>query len=88
MSPCCQKDCVAIHFTWYKDWPAVRDLLPRIEEQLAPYLARPHWGKLFTMQPEQLQYLYPKWADFLQLLQTFDPQGKFRNAFLDTYFFG
>src|SRR5438045_7388600 len=49
MSPCYRQACVAIHFTWKKDWEAVRHLLPLIEEQLAPLDARPHWGKLFTM---------------------------------------
>src|SRR5687768_3173312 len=43
MSPCYQQLCVAIHFTWVKDWQAVRQLLPLIEEQLAPFQARPHW---------------------------------------------
>jgi len=30
MSPCYQQDCVAIHFTWKRDWPAVQQLLPLI----------------------------------------------------------
>jgi len=85
MSPCYQQACVAIHFTWRKDWPAVSKLLPRIEEQLAPFDARPHWGKLFTMSPARLQSLYEKLPDFQQLLRSYDPQGKFHNAFLDTY---
>ena len=88
MSPCYQQDCVSIHFTWKKNWPAVRQLLPVIEEQLAPFKARPHWGKLFTISPAQLQSLYEKLPDFQQLLRTHDPEGKFRNAFLDTYIFG
>jgi xylitol oxidase len=85
MSPCYQQACVAIHFTWQKDWPAVRKLLPLIEEELAPLHARPHWGKLFTMPPARLQSLYERLPDFQQLLRHYDPQGKFRNAFLDTY---
>ncbi len=88
MSPCYQQACVSIHFTWKKNWPAVRQLLPVIEEQLAPLRARPHWGKLFTMPPTRLQSLYEKLPDFQQLLRDHDPQGKFRNAFLDTYIFG
>jgi xylitol oxidase len=88
MSPCYQQACVAIHFTWQKNWPAVQKLLPLIEEQLAPFKARPHWGKLFTMPAAQLQSLYQKLPDFQDLLHTYDPQGKFRNAFLDTYIFG
>jgi alditol oxidase len=85
MSPCYKQACVAIHFTWIKDWGAVKEVLPWIEEQLAPFEARPHWGKLFTMSPVRLQSLYPKLPDFLQLQRRYDPRGKFRNAFLDTY---
>ena len=88
MSPCYKQACVAIHFTWNKDWPAVSKLLPLIEERLAPFDARPHWGKLFTMPPARLDSLYEKLPEFRQLLRSYDPQGKFRNAFLDTYIFG
>ncbi|HEX8598864.1 MAG TPA: D-arabinono-1,4-lactone oxidase [Chloroflexia bacterium] len=88
MSPCYQQACVGIHFTWKKDWDAVRQLLPVIEEQLAPLEARPHWGKLFTMPPQRVRLLYPKLPDFQRLLRSYDPQGKFRNAFLDRYIFG
>jgi len=88
MSTCYQQASVAIHFTWKKDWPAVSQLLPLIEEQLAPFGARPHWGKLFTLPPKRLQSLYAKLPDFQALLRSYDPQGKFRNPFLDTYIFG
>ena len=88
MSPCYQQSCVTLHFTWKMNWPAVKKVLPMIEEQLAPFHARPHWGKLFTMSPTLLQSLYTKLPEFQQLLQHYDPQGKFRNAFLDTYIFG
>jgi xylitol oxidase len=88
MSPCYQQACVALHFTWKKDWPAVRQLLPVIEDQLAPLQARPHWGKLFALPPARLQSLYPMLPDFRQLLHHYDPQGKFRNPFLDTYILG
>lgn len=88
MSPCYRQPSVAIHFTWEKNWPAVRKLLPLIEEQLAPHRARPHWGKLFTMPPARLRSLYEKLPDFRQLLRHYDPEGKFRNAFLDTYIVG
>jgi xylitol oxidase len=88
MSPCYNQACVGLHFTWIKNWPAVSKLLPMIEEQLAPFGARPHWGKLFTMSPQRVQSLFEKLPDFRQLLGRYDPQGKFRNAFLDTYIFG
>jgi xylitol oxidase len=88
MSPCYKRDAVAIHFTWKQDWERVRSVLPRIEEALAPFQARPHWAKLFTMSYEQLQLLYEKWPDFQRLLQHYDLQGKFRNEFLDRFIFG
>ena len=88
MSPCYQQDCVAIHFTWKQDWEGVRNVLPMIEEHLAQFEARPHWGKLFTMSHDRLQALYEKLPDFQSLLQKYDPQSKFRNGFLDRCIFG
>jgi len=85
MSPCYGQACVALHFTWKKDWDAVKQVLPLIEDGLAQFDARPHWGKLFTMSPEHLRSLYTKLPEFRGLLQRYDPQGKFHNAFLDKY---
>ena len=87
MSPCYKQPCLAIHFTWQQDWEAVQQVLPLIEKQLAPFNARPHWGKVFTMAPERIKLLYKKLPEFRQLLQTYDPGGKFRNAFVDRYIF-
>ena len=87
MSPCYQQPCVTIHFTWKQDWPAVSQLLPVIEKELSPFQARPHWGKLFTMPPEQLHASYKKLPDFIALAKKFDPEGKFRNDFLNTNIF-
>ncbi|SEB86307.1 FAD-binding protein [Paenibacillus sp. GP183] len=85
MSPCYKQESVAIHFTWKANWGAVQQVLPIIEEQLAPFHARPHWGKLFAMSPARLQSLYVKLSDFRQLILHYDPQGKFQNDFLNKY---
>jgi xylitol oxidase len=87
MSPCYKKDCVALHTTWKQDWETVKKLLPRIEEQLAPYSPRPHWAKLFTIAPSVLQSRIEKLNDFRQLVKQYDPGGKFRNDFLDSNLF-
>jgi xylitol oxidase len=87
LSPCYEQACVTIHFTWKQDWPAVRSLLPVIEKELAPFKARPHWGKLFTTPPGELKSVYTKLPDFIQLCKKYDPQGKFRNEFLSTNIF-
>jgi alditol oxidase len=88
MSPCYKQPCVTIHFTWKQDWPAVSKVLPVIERELTPFHVRPHWGKLFTMSREQLQGNYEKLPEFVALCKQFDPQGKFRNDFLNRNIFG
>jgi xylitol oxidase len=88
LSPCYRRASLAIHFTWKPDWESVRKLLPIIEEELSPYGVRPHWGKLFTIAPAQLQSRYERMARFKDLLEEHDPRGKFRNAFLSRTLYG
>jgi alditol oxidase len=88
MSPCYKQSSVTIHFTWKPDWPAVSKLLPLIEKELAPFHPRPHWGKLFTLPPAQLDSAYEKLPEFIAVARKFDPDGKFRNDFLDRNLFG
>jgi xylitol oxidase len=88
MSMAYKQDSVAIHFTWKQDWPAVSNLLPEIERELAPFHPRPHWGKLFTLTPSQLRSRYERLPDFVALARKLDPQGKFRNKFLERNIFG
>jgi len=73
-------DATAIHFTWKNEPDAVLPLLPVIEEALAPFDARPHWGKLFASVRREL---YPRLDDFVALAHELDPAGKFRNAYLE-----
>lgn len=82
MSPAYARDCIGIHFSWYNRWDEVSRFLPLLEARLAPFQARPHWGKLFTTSAEQLRNLYPRLPDFQTLLNTCDPQQKFGNSFL------
>ncbi len=87
MSPACGQDSIAIHFTWKPDMAAVSRLMARIERALAPYNARPHWGKLFTVTPATLRSIYPRLPEFVALAKRYDSQGKFRNAFLNEHIF-
>ena len=77
-----KRPSMAIHFTWKPEWPAVKEILPSIEAKLAPFEARPHWAKLFTMPPDVLQSRHPRMDDFKKLLNQYDPKGKFQNEFL------
>ncbi|MEU0481488.1 FAD-binding protein [Streptosporangium sp. NPDC006013] len=87
LSPSYRQDVVAVHFTWKKDWPAVRRVLTVIEDLLEPFEARPHWGKLFLMGPERLASRYDRLPDFRRLAADLDPTGKFRNPFVNDHLF-
>ena len=82
MSTCYEQQSLAIHFTWKPDQEGVANLLPEIEKRLAPFEARPHWGKLFFMGSKTLESRYDRLADFRRLVSRYDPEGKFGNAFL------
>jgi xylitol oxidase len=84
MSMAYERPSLAIHFTWKPEWPEVKQVLPQIEAALEPFEPRPHWGKLFTLAPEKLRSRYPRLNDFKELARRFDPQGKFRNEFVQT----
>ena len=83
LSPCYGRETAGIHFTWRKDPAALAALLPAIEDRLAPFGPRPHWGKMFTLPPAQIRASYPKMAAFGELMASYDPDGKFRNSFVD-----
>lgn len=88
MSPCYKRPSMTIHFTWKPEWAAVKKILPRIEEKLAPFNAKPHWAKLFTTSPSRLKSLYGKMPEYQALLRDYDPHGKFRNEFLNSTIYG
>lgn len=80
-------DSVGFHFSMARDWGGVSKALKVIEAALAPFEPRPHWGKLFVMPAAQVKAGHPRLDDFRVLAQKHDPQGKFRNAFLDEFVF-
>ncbi|MFJ7899773.1 FAD-binding protein [Streptomyces sp. NPDC096198] len=82
LSPAYGRDSVALHFTWTDDTAAVLPVVRRVEEALGALEARPHWGKVFTMDPGTLRDRYPRLGDFAALAAGLDPAGKFRNAFV------
>ncbi|MEV0631976.1 FAD-binding protein [Nonomuraea wenchangensis] len=74
LSPFHGRDSVGVHFTWIKDPEGVRPVLELVEETLAPFEPRPHWGKLFTRWPSCPER-------FRSLAARLDPEGKFANDF-------
>lgn len=83
MSTASGRDSVAFHFTWHQDWEALQAVLPVLEARLAPFEPRPHWGKNFLMTAEELRSRYPGHTQFQELVLAYDPEGKFRNDFIN-----
>lgn len=85
LSPCTGRDTIALHFTWVDDDALVQPAVAAIEQALAPFDARPHWGKVFAMAPDTVRGRYPRLAEFAALAARHDPDRRFGNEFLSTF---
>ncbi|MGN9785570.1 FAD-binding protein [Nonomuraea sp. ZG12] len=74
LSPSYGRDSVAVHFTWVKDTEAVIPVVKLVEDVLAPFGPRPHWGKVFTRRPACPER-------FRELVRRHDPEGRFAGDF-------
>jgi xylitol oxidase len=83
MSPEYGRDTVAFHFTWALEPEAVDPVVADLEAALAPFHARPHWGKLFHADATAIAGLYERLPDFAALAERLDPRGAFRNPWLE-----
>lgn len=70
---------IAVHQHYRQDH---RELFGRIEPVFRAAGGRPHWGKLHTMDADDLAGRYPRWHDMLALRDTLDPDRVFGNAYL------
>jgi alditol oxidase len=70
----------AFHFTWKRDQAGVEAASALLEAALAPFGARPHWGKVFT-DVARVPALYPRFEEFAALVRKHDPRGVFRNDY-------
>src|SRR3712207_6493512 len=82
------QDTVGIHFTWKPERDAVEGMLVQLESVLAPFEARPHWGKLFNADAVAIAPLYERMPDFIRLVERLDPRGAFRNSWLEARVLG
>jgi xylitol oxidase len=87
LSPCHDRDTIAFHFTWVDDDELVHRAVTAIERALAPFGARPHWAKVFGMDPADVAAHYPKLAMVRELAALHDPDRRFGNAFLDRFLY-
>ena len=78
-----ERETVALHFTWRKLPEQVDAVLPALEAALAPYDARPHWGKVSHVPASEMARLYPRLADARSLFERLDPDGRFSSPRLE-----
>ncbi|EJD42228.1 L-gulonolactone/D-arabinono-1,4-lactone oxidase [Auricularia subglabra TFB-10046 SS5] len=52
------------------------------------YQGRPHWAKEHTLGPAEFDSLYPKFGEFKDILERFDPQGMWRSPYIARHIFG
>ncbi|MDO3698283.1 FAD-binding protein [Curtobacterium flaccumfaciens] len=81
LSPTQGEDVLCIAFTWKKHPTEVAALLPDLESRLAAFNGRPHWGKMSSLDHAAIAALYPRLADFRDLVARADPERTFASAF-------
>jgi xylitol oxidase len=77
------RETLAIHFTWRNAPDEVDAAVREVEAALAPFAARPHWGKVSHVPAAQLAELYPRLGDARDLFERLDPGGRFANHRLE-----
>ncbi len=87
LSPAYGHDSVAAHFTWHNSDAAVLHACAQVEQALDRFEPRPHWGKIFSLDPQRVRDSYPRLTDFQQLAARHDPNRKFGNQFLSDFIY-
>jgi len=71
---------IAVHRYWRADPTAYFEAVERI---CLEHGGRPHWGKLHTLNAQQLRERYPRFDDFRAVRDRLDPDRRFANRHLD-----
>ncbi|MFF7291897.1 D-arabinono-1,4-lactone oxidase [Microbacterium sp. NPDC008134] len=71
---------IAVHRYWRAD---PTEYFEAVEQIMLEHGGRPHWGKLHTLNADQLRERYPRFDDFVAVRDRLDPDRLFRNRYLD-----
>lgn len=82
LSPAYQRDSIWLSL-YNIDRTNWRQQLAKFEAFAREHGGRPHWGKEATIDRDYLRGQYPRLDDFAALVARYDPERKFRNAWLD-----
>jgi FAD/FMN-containing dehydrogenase len=70
---------IAVHQFVGMPYRAYFDLFEQVAGAVG---GRPHWGKMHSLDAEDLRARYPRFDDFTRLRAELDPSGKFLNPYL------
>ena len=65
-----------------------RKLFARFEQIVLRHAGKPHWAKTHPLRPDDLRAMYPRFDDFVRVLDEVDPTGLFRNPYVERHIFG
>jgi L-gulonolactone oxidase len=82
LSPAHDRDTCYIAVHQYRGM-AWESYFRSVEAIMDSYGGRPHWGKRHFQTAATLTERYPRWEDFLAARTRLDPEGTFRNQYLD-----
>ena len=74
---------LAVHLSSGTPAATVERYFHGVEAIMNDLVGRPHWGKLHFQGAATLAPRYPEWDRFHALRARLDPDGRFRNAYLD-----
>jgi len=82
LSPAHDRDTCYIAVHQYRGM-AWESYFRSVESIMDSYGGRPHWGKRHFQTAAMLADRYPRWDEFLAARARLDPEGTFRNQYLD-----
>ena len=82
LSPSYKRNSAYIAIHMYKGME-YKHYFAKLEEIFKHYQGRPHWGKMHTLKTFELQELFPKFNDFLQIREQLDPHNILLNSYLE-----
>ncbi len=78
LSPFYERDSVSISICGHKPQDFM-GFLQDVAAVLEPFDPRPHWGKIYFLDQEQVAAAFPKYADFVATRRRLDPEGLLLN---------
>lgn len=89
LSPCQGRDSCYIGVIAYLPHgrpPRHEAYFADFEKLMGTFKGRPHWGKFFQLESDELANRYPYWEDFQRIRRRMDPEYRLRNRFTERVF--